>query len=161
MGKHTRNGNGRRYGDGKPGYKNIDVKFQWRKGGPSPNPSGRKKKKPAEAASGLGPIDMAEALAEAASALITVQGPNGETIFIPAFKAMAQRMIIDGVNDGTKALKVIDLIQGQGLTKVREPEADDTEADEEIARDHARRLARSGQIDAPDAEASDVESADD
>lgn len=147
MGKHRKDVSDRQFGDGKgPGYKNIDPKHQWKKGGPSPNPSGRPKRPPPPA-----PNLQAEMRVELETFLrseIPIDGPGGRQS-IQVLPALLRRLLGEGVNDGKMALKALRLIRELSSDEPDpEPSGEDSfDADEDAAiyeATIARELRRRG-----------------
>ena len=95
MGKHRNQPAGRQPGDGKPGYKNIGKEHQWKKGGPSPNPAGRRAKKSPSLKDELHQI-LVEVLKSSISA-----GDRELTVM----EAVLRRMMVAAVNDPKIAIR--------------------------------------------------------
>jgi len=92
---------GRTSGDGKPGYKNIDPKHRWVKGGPSPNPEGRRRKPPPSQADEI--FDDLVGLLKG-----TVPTETGERLTV--FQGLFRRLVGGALNDSKLALKVVPLL---------------------------------------------------
>jgi len=137
--KHQNQPAGRTAGDGKPGYKNIDPKHRWVKGGPSPNPLGRRRKPPPSLSEQLHQ-DLVDLLKS------TVPTPNGERLTV--HQALLRRVVAEGLNDARLALKAYPLLLAvvQGL----EPKATDVSSsvikteDADLIRETLERLSKMG-----------------
>lgn len=142
MGKHRKDASPRRFGDGKgPGYKNIAPQHQWKKGGPSPNPSGRPKRPPPPP-----PSLQAEMRAELETFLrseIPIDGPGGRRS-IKVLQALLRRPLGEGVNDGKMALKALQLTLDllSTLEPSPEPAREDSFAADEDAAIYEATIAR-------------------
>ncbi len=137
MGKHRKSlSPGRHFGDGQGvGYKNIDPKHQWKKGGPSPNPTGRPRKPPP------GVIDaMRQDLADFLMSDMP-GGPDGRAS-MKVMQGLVRRLVSEGVNDGKRAERAIRLIVdllGKSSDGTRELEPSNDEADAAIIAEFVRR----------------------
>lgn len=137
MGKHRNQPAGRQPGDGKPGYKNIGKAHQWKKGGPSPNPAGRRAKKPPSLKDELHQI-LVEVLKSSISA-----GDRELTVM----EAVLRRMMVAAVNDPKIAIRTFPMIVD--MLSALEPKAEavgDGTSDEDAAllTEALRRLSRGG-----------------
>jgi hypothetical protein len=128
---------GRSHGDGKPGYKNVDAKHRWTKGGPSPNPSGRRRKPP--------PSLTEEMHADLISLLQgMVPTPTGERLTV--YQALLRRIIGEALNDAKLGLKAMPLLVD--LLRALEPEAANdekgsvTDEDAEVIEEALARLRK-------------------
>lgn len=137
MGKHRNQPAGRQPGDGKPGYKNIGKAHQWKKGGPSPNPAGRRAKKPPSLKDELHHI-LVEVLKSSISA-----GDRELTVM----EAVLRRMMVAAVNDPKIAIRTFPMIVD--MLSALEPKTDAagedmTDEDATLLTDALRRLGRGG-----------------
>lgn len=137
MGKHRNQPAGRQPGDGKPGYKNIGKAHQWKKGGPSPNPAGRRAKKPPSLKDELHQI-LVEVLKSSISA-----GDRELTVM----EAVLRRMMVAAVNDPKIAIRTFPMIVD--MLSALEPKTDAagedmTDEDAALLTDALRRLGRGG-----------------
>lgn len=137
MGKHRNQPAGRQPGDGKPGYKNIGKAHQWKKGGPSPNPAGRRAKKPPSLKDELHQI-LVEVLKSSISA-----GDRELTVM----EAVLRRMMVAAVNDPKIAIRTFPMIVD--MLSALEPKTDAagegmTDEDAALLAEALRRLGRGG-----------------
>lgn len=137
MGKHRNQPAGRQPGDGKPGYKNIGKEHQWKKGGPSPNPAGRRAKKPPSLKDELHQI-VVEVLKSSISA-----GDRELTVM----EAVLRRMMGAAVNDPKIAIRTFPMIVD--MLSALEPKTDAagegmTDEDPALLAEALRRLGRGG-----------------
>lgn len=137
MGKHRNQPAGRQPGDGKPGYKNIGKQHQWKKGGPSPNPAGRRATKPPSLKDELHRI-LVEVLKSSISA-----GDRELTVM----EAVLRRMMGAAVNDPKIAIRTLPMIVD--MLSALEPKAETiaegmTDEDAALLADALRRLSRGG-----------------
>lgn len=137
MGKHRNQPAGRQPGDGKPGYKNIGKEHQWKKGSPSPNPAGRRAKKPPSLKDELHQI-LVEVLKSSISA-----GDRELTVM----EAVLRRMMGAAVTDPKIAIRTLPMIVD--MLSALEPKAAAvgecmTDEDAALLADALRRLGRGG-----------------
>lgn len=139
MGKHRNTPSGRASGDGKPGYKNIEAKHQWKKGGPSPNPGGRR--------AGAPPLPFetqlwAQIEAVMATAL-PVRGDDGVPMTV--LEGLVRRIFGEGVNDGKVGMKALEF--GLAVSRLAASandnrDGEDRTDDEQLIADALARHAR-------------------
>lgn len=137
MGKHNNNPGGRAPGDGKPGYKNIDPKHRWKKGGSSPNPGGQRKAPP--------PPSFEQRLWESIQGLIDAPVTVGGASSMTFLDGLLRRLIVEGVNDPKHALKALEFIlaiERRVTASSRHDAGGDRSEDEEIVAQALLRMAR-------------------
>lgn len=137
MGKHRNQPAGRQPGDGKPGYKNIGKEHQWKKGGPSPNPAGRRAKKPPS---------LKDELHQTLVQILKSPIPAGDQE-LTVMEAVLRRMMGAAVNDPKMAVRTLPMILD--MLSALEPKAEAigegmTDEDAALLTDALRRLGRGG-----------------
>lgn len=137
MGKHRNQPAGRQSGDGKPGYKNIGKQHQWKKGGPSPNPAGRRAKKPPS---------LKDELHQTLVQILKSPIPAGDQE-LTVMEAVLRRMMGAAVNDPKMAVRTLPMILD--MLSALEPKADAagegmTDEDAALLTEALRRLGRGG-----------------
>ena len=138
MGKHRNDVAGRKPGDGKPGYKNIDPSHRWAKGGASPNPDGGRRKRPAS---------VQDEMFADLEALLRSEVPTAAGESLTVHQALLRRLVGEAVNDGKMAAKalplLLDLLQSLQPDASNDDDAISTD-DADLVRETLERLARTG-----------------
>ena len=137
MGKHRNQPAGRQPGDGKPGYKNIGKAHQWKKGCPSPNPTGRRAKKPPS---------LKDELHQTLVQILKSSIPAGDQE-LTVMEAVLRRVMGAAVNDPKMAIRTLPMILD--LLSALEPKTEAagegmTDEDAALLTEALRRLGRGG-----------------